>query len=361
MVAQRPLRGEIEVVPRIIRPLCEHRGRFFITGYGEENTMKPLTSIIILTLVLTMGLSGTAFAAEDQPLIGIIQIVDHVALDAARQGFIDTLAENGYMDGETVALDYRNAQGSPDILSSIADHFVAAEADLVLAIATPSAQTMAGKTDTIPILATAVTDFVVARLAQSDEAPGYNVSGTTDMNPIKEQIELLKRLVPDAQSVGLLYTASEDNSVLQAAIAREIIEDMGMAYVEVTVHNSNDVQQATLDIMERCDAIYIPTDNVFASAMPVVYEVAAANNKPVFCGEAGMTMGGGVATVGIDYYQLGRQTGLMALKVLNDGADVSAMPIEKQTNYSYTVNQTFADAIGVAIPEDLAAYAQEME
>ncbi len=229
----------------------------------------------------------------------------------------------------------------------------------MLAIATPSAQSMAGKTESIPILGTAITDYVSARLAQSDDKPGYNVSGTTDMNPIKEQIELIKRMLPDTKTIGLLYTASEDNSVLQAQIAREVIEGMGMAYTEVTVHNSNEVQQATQSIMDKCDAIYIPTDNVFASAMSLVYEVALSNKKPVFAGEAGMTMGGGLATLGVNYYNLGHQTGLMALKVLA-GEPVADMPIERQTEFDYTVNKTFCDALGIAIPEDLLPYAQEM-
>lgn len=322
--------------------------------------MKTLRKSIALILALTLSLTVfSVFAERDKPLIGIIQIVDHVALDAARQGFIDALAENGYKDGETVTLDYRNAQGSPDVLASIADHFVAENANLVLAIATPSAQTMAGKTESIPILGTAITDYVSARLAQSDDKPGYNVSGTTDMNPIKEQIELIKRMLPDTKTIGLLYTASEDNSVLQAQIAREVIEGMGMAYTEVTVHNSNEVQQATQSIMDKCDAIYIPTDNVFASAMSLVYEVALSNKKPVFAGEAGMTMGGGLATLGVNYYNLGHQTGLMAIKVLA-GEPVADMPIERQTDFDYTVNKTFCDALGIAIPEDLLPYAQEM-
>ncbi len=323
--------------------------------------MKTLRKSIALILALTLSLTVfSVFAERDKPLIGIIQIVDHVALDAARQGFIDALAENGYKDGETVTLDYRNAQGSPDVLASIADHFVAENANLVLAIATPSAQTMAGKTESIPILGTAITDYVSARLAQSDDKPGYNVSGTTDMNPIKEQIELIKRMLPDTKTIGLLYTASEDNSVLQAQIAREVIEGMGMAYTEVTVHNSNEVQQATQSIMDKCDAIYIPTDNVFASAMSLVYEVALSNKKPVFAGEAGMTMGGGAVPWASTTTTWGTRPSAMALKVLVEQAVDRDLPIRRQTDFDYTVNKTFCDALGIAIPEDLLPYAQEM-
>ena len=321
------------------------------------NKLRRSLALVLALLVLTS--SAAVLAETEKPVIGILQYVEHVALDAARDGFVDALSENGYKDGENITLDVRNAQASPDILSSIADHFVSVDAKLVLAIATPAAQTMAAKSETIPILATAITDFVVARLAKSNEEPGYNITGTTDMNPIKEQIELLKRLVPEAKTVGVLYTASEDNSVLQAQVAKEVIESLGMQYEEVTVHNANDVQQATTSIVEQCDAIYIPTDNIFASAMPVVYEVAVANKKPVIAGESGMVMAGGLATLGIDYYNLGHQTGLMAIEVLG-GADVSTMPIQSQKEFSYTINKTMADAIGLTIPEDLAPFAKEM-
>lgn len=317
--------------------------------------MKRALSIALCLCLPLLSLS--AFAERDKPLIGIIQIVDHPALDAARKGFLDALEENGLKDGEQITVDYRNAQGSQDVLSSIADHFVASNADLVLAIATPSAQTMAGKTRKIPILGTAITDYVSAQLVDSNEAPGGNVSGTSDMNPIQEQIELMVKMVPGLKTIGLLYTASEANSVLQISKAKEIIEGLGLQHVEVTVHNTNDVQQATASILDRCEAIYIPTDNVFASAMPVVQLVTVPRKMPVFCGDANMVLVGGAATKGLDYYRLGYQTGLMALKVLKEGADVSGMPIEWLKDAQYVVNKTICDAIGLEIPEDLMPYA----
>ncbi|MDK2962577.1 MAG: putative tryptophan/tyrosine transport system substrate-binding protein [Eubacteriaceae bacterium] len=161
--------------------------------------------------------------------------MDHVALDAARDGFIDGLADNGYVDGDNIIIDLQNAQGDQSNLATISDGFVSNNEDLVLAIATPAAQSIAGKTTEIPILGTAITDYETARLVDSNEAPGGNVSGTTDMNPIAEQIDLLVKLVPDAKTVGVLYTSSEDNSVVQAQIAKEAIEAAGLSYVEVTV------------------------------------------------------------------------------------------------------------------------------
>ncbi len=319
--------------------------------------MKKMLALILVMILACMPMA--AMASEAQKTIGVIQYVQHVALDSARDGFVKALSDNGFVDGENIALDIQNAQADASNLATISDRFVANEVDLVLAIATPAAQSIAGKTTEIPILGTAITDYVVARLVDANELPGTNVSGTTDMNPVADQIKLIKELFPETKTVGVLYTSSEDNSVLQAKMAREAIEAEGMAYTEVTVTNSNDVQQATQSIVDSCDAIYIPTDNVFASSMPVVYEVATAAKKPLIGGESGMVKGGGLATLGINYYELGYQTGLMAVRVLG-GEDVSKMPIETATKMDYTFNATYAEAIGFEIPEKYQTYAEPM-
>ena len=323
--------------------------------------MKTFRKLILLTLALVLAVPAatTLHAENDIPKIGIIQIIEHAALDAAREGFLEALKENGFEDGKNIMIDYRNAQGNPDILSSIADHFVGQEVDLVLAIATSAAQTMAGKTETIPILGTAITDYVDARLVESNEKPGYNVSGTTDMNPIKEQIALIKEMAPDTKSVGLLYTASEDNSVTQARIAKAFIEEAGMTYTEVLINNSNDVQQAAESLVEQVDALYIPTDNIVASSMPIVHEAAMRKKIPIFCSEGGQVEAGGTATHGISYFELGKQTGLMAIEVLN-GADISTMPIQAQTEYTYLINKSMCEAIGLTIPEALLPFAVDI-
>lgn len=330
--------------------------------------MKKLTSLLaiilsLLTLVVGCGNQNTDSKNTDSGnvSIGIIQYMDHVALDAAREGFIAALKDNGYVEGENLSIDYQNAQGDQSNLSTISDRFVSNKVDLVLAIATPAAQSISGKTTEIPILATAVTDYEAAKLVDSNEAPGGNVTGTTDMNPIKEQIELLVKLVPDVKTIGLLYTSSEDNSIVQANIAKEVIESLGFSHVEVTVTNSNDVQQATQSIVEQCDAIYIPTDNTFASAMPVVHGVTAESKTPVICGESGMVNNGGLATLGINYYDLGYQTGLMAVKVLKGEAEPATMPIESANKFDFAINGTVAEEIGIEIPDDLKEYVFEAE
>jgi putative ABC transport system substrate-binding protein len=320
-----------------------------------------LAAISLLVLLAGCSSASNSNTSDKHYQIGIIQYMDHSALDAAREGFVQALADNGYVDGENITIDVQNAQGDQSNLSTISDRFVSNNEDLVLAIATPAAQSIAGKTTEIPILATAVTDYVAAKLVDSNEAPGGNVSGTTDMNPIKEQIDLLVKLVPDAETVGVLYTSSEDNSILQAAIAKECIEDLGLAYVEVTVTNSNDVQQATQSIVDMCDAIYIPTDNVFASAMPVVHGVTSESKTPVICGESGMVTSGGLATLGINYKDLGYQTGLMAIKILTGEAQTATMPIESATGFDFAINGTVAEEIGLTIPDDLQQYVIDEE
>ena len=319
--------------------------------------MKKMLALILVMILALMPMA--AMAGEAKKTIGVIQYVQHVALDSAREGFVKALSDNGFVDGENIALDIQNAQADASNLATISDRFVANNVDLVLAIATPAAQSIAGKTTEIPILGTAITDYVVARLVDANELPGTNVSGTTDMNPVADQIKLIKELFPETKTVGVLYTSSEDNSVLQAKMAREAIEAEGMAYTEVTVTNSNDVQQATQSIVDSCDAIYIPTDNVFASSMPVVYEVATAAKKPLIGGESGMVKSGGLATLGINYYELGYQTGLMAVRVLG-GEDISKMPIETAAKMDYTFNATYAEAIGFEIPEKYQAFAEPM-
>ncbi|MHC1786090.1 MAG: ABC transporter substrate-binding protein [Christensenellales bacterium] len=315
--------------------------------------MKHLKRLLTLALVAALLIPASLALAEAKvPLIGVVQLVQHVALDSAYQGFVDALKANGYEDGKNIRIDYQNAQASSDILASIADRFIAEKVDLILAIATPAAQTMAGKTETIPILGTAITDYVDSKLAKSNEEPGFNVSGTTDMNPIQDQIALLKQLVPEAKTVGLLYTGSEDNSVLQARIATQAIEALGMSVREVKINNSNDVQQAAISLADQVDVFYLPTDNVVASAMAIVAEVTLGKKIPVICGEAGMVDAGGTATLGISYYNLGYQTGIMAIDVLG-GADVSKMPIQAQSEFEYRFNLENAKTIGLTIPQDL--------
>ncbi len=320
--------------------------------------MKRLMTLLAALLVLALMLP---VAAETKtPIIGVLQYVQHPALDAARDGFIKGLADEGFVDGQNIKLDIQNAQADQATASTIADHFIGQNTDLVLAIATPAAQALANKSTTLPILATAVTDFVSAGLVQSNEAPGFNVSGTTDMNPVEAQVRLAKRLLPDAKTLGLLYTSSEINSKIQADLAKAEAEKLGLKVVEVTVNNSNDVQQAAINILEQVDVLYVPTDNIIAASMPLVAEEALTRKVPIVVGEAGQVEGGGTATEGLSYFKLGEQTGHMAAKILRLEAKVGEMPIETQSEFETLINKTFMDAIGLEIPEDLLPFAKEI-
>lgn len=320
--------------------------------------MKKLFLILALLLGLTLALP--ALAADKVPLVGILQFVQHPALDAAREGFVKGLEDAGFQDGVNIKLDYQNGQASQDICASIADQFIAAPVDLALAIATPAVQALAGKTESIPILGTAVTDFVQAKLVDTNEHPKFNVSGTSDMNPVAEQIELVKRLAPEAKVLGLLYTSSEVNSQIQAGLAKAKAEELGLSVVEVTVNNTNDVQQAAINILDQVDVLYIPTDNIVASSIALVVEEALARKIPIAGSEGAHVHGGGTFTRGIDYFKLGEQTGHMAARILKGEAQVSEMPVERQSQFDYLINKTYMDALGLEIPEDLLPFAIEV-
>ena len=312
-----------------------------------------MASALMLSLAGCSQTSGSSSSGEAETLrIGIIQPMEHESLDAAREGFVQALADHGYTDGDTIVLDYQNAQGDSSALLTISQRFVGDDCDLVLATGTGAAQSIASQTSEIPVLITAVTDPVDAGLVQSSEAPGTNVTGTNDMNPIREQLELIPEILPDAQTVGLLYTSSEDNSILQIEEAKAILEEMNLDYVEQTVTGSNDVQQAVQSIVTRSDAIYIPTDNTFASAMPLVGSVVMESGTPVICGATGMVEAGGLITLGLNYYNLGYQTGEMAAQVL-EGADPASMPVQSQNQYDYVVNEEMLSALGMELPQSL--------
>lgn len=309
--------------------------------------------MLVVSMVLVLTLTGCAGSKNMK--IGILQFVEHPALDASREGFVQALKDNGYEDGKNITIDVQNAQADSANLLTICQRFVNNKEDLILAIATPAAQAIVAETSTIPILGTAVTDYVGAKLVNSNEAPGGNISGTNDMSPIKEQVDLLIKLVPEAKTIGLLYTSSEDNSVIQAGIVKEACTTLGLTVVEATVTNSNDVQQVTQSLVGKVDAIYIPTDNVLASAMPIVSEITTEAKIPTICGESNMVISGGLATLGINYYNLGYQTGEMAVKILKGEAKTATMPIESLKDYDFTINGDVAEAMGITIPADLTS------
>ncbi len=285
--------------------------------------------------------------------IGVIQLVEHSALDANYKGFVDGLAEAGYIDGKTIKIDYQNAQGEQANCVTIAEKLINDKDDLIFAIATPAAQAVANLTKDIPILISSVTDPESAKLVQKNEAPGTNVSGTSDLTPCATQISLLKKLVPDVKTVGMLYCSSEQNSHFQIKLAEKACEELGLKYIEGTVSNSNEIQQVTQSLCGKVDAIYSPTDNMIAAGMTLVAQIANENKIPTICGEPGMVDAGGFATYGINYYELGKQTAKMAVKILKGEATPATMPIEYLQTCDLKINEKTAEILGITIPQDL--------
>ena len=251
--------------------------------------------------------------AQERYKIGIVQIVEHPALDSAREGFIEGLKDEGFVEGDNVVFDFKNAQGEMATAVTICEGFVADKVDLILAIATPCAQAAATATDEIPILITAVTDPVEAGVVKSLEEPGTNVTGTTDMNPVKEQLELIKEINPAVQKVGVIYNSSEVNSVVQVNMAKNVAPGLGINIVEAVATNSGEVGTAAESLVGKVDAIYLPTDNTVISALRSVVRVAEDHDILLVPGEVESVANGGVATLGITYKGLGYQTGLMAM------------------------------------------------
>jgi putative ABC transport system substrate-binding protein len=317
-------------------------------------------SLVILSCLLACSalVLSCGNAASKVKKIGVVQLVEHAALDASYQGFVDGLKAAGYEDGKNIKLDFQNAQGEQANCATIAQKLINDKSDLILAIATPAAQAVANLTKKIPILVTAVTDPATAKLVASNDAPGGNVSGTSDLNPVEAQIKLILQLVPKAKTIGFIYNSSEQNSKFQVDLAKAAADKLGLKYIDATVSNSNELQQVTQSLVGKVQAVYAPTDNMVAAGMPTVSGVLTPAKIPVICGEGGMVKAGGLATYGINYYELGKQTATMAVAILKDGKKPADMPIQYQQNLDFTVNTDIAKKIGITIPADLLAKAK---
>lgn len=321
----------------------------------SEGTKMQISRWMKTAAVAAMVSAALTGCGEDKKTeapktIGIVQLVEHDALDAANRGITDALKERGV----TMEIDRQNAQADQSNLRNIAQRFVSHNYPLIFAIATPAAQTVANATSTTPIVATAVTDFAVAKLVKDNAKPGTNVTGSSDMNPIAAQTELLLKLVPNAKTVGTIYNSSEINSQLQIDILRKELEKHGVALAEATISSVNDIQQAAQSLVGKVDVMYVPTDNVVASSMPTLYRVTQAAKLAVVAGEAGMVKSGATATVAVDYYNLGKIAGNMGADILEGKAKPQDMPIRYQTEFNVVLNEPIVKELGLTVPEDVA-------
>ena len=305
--------------------------------------------------------SGSGSGGQKAVKVGIVQLVEHNALDAANKGFVDGLKERGYEEGKNLTIDRQNAQADQSNLQNIAQRFVNDKVNLICAIATPAAQTVANATKDIPIVGTAITDYQGAKLVASNNEPKGNVTGTSDMNPIKEQIDLLMKIAPNAKTIGTIYCSSEVNSEVQVKAMKEYAESRGLRVEVATISTVNDIQQAAQSLVDKVDIFYEPTDNIIASAMPTLVAITDPAKKAVICGEPNMVKAGGLATYGIDYYKLGVQTGHMAADILDGKSKPASMAIEMAKDLKVTINKKNAAALGLTIPADLLKDADIIE
>ena len=311
--------------------------------------MKKLLAVLIAVLLCL----GTGAMAEKTYHVGVCQLVQHVALDAATQGFMDALKDKL---GDKVAFDVQNASGDSNTCSTIVNNFISSGVDLIMANATPALQAAVAATGDIPILGTSVTDYATALdIDDWSGATGMNVSGTSDLAPLEQQAEMLHELFPDAKKVGLLYCSAEPNSKYQVDVITGYLTAMGYACAEYTFADSNDVASVTQNACDGSDVLYIPTDNTAASCTEAIRNVVEPALKPVIAGEEGLCAGCGVATLSISYYDLGYATGEMAYEVLVNGADVAAMDVRFAPNVTKEYNAELSALLGVQIPADYVA------
>lgn len=336
--------------------------------------MKKMLKITAVLLALAMVIALAACGGKTEPAstgtdaqsvssdktfkIGVIQLLEHDALNANYQGFLDKI--NELLPGQ-VEIDYQNAQGEQTNCTTIVNKFVSDGVDMIFAIATPAAQAAKTATSDIPILISSVTDPAEAGLVASNEAPGANLTGTSDLNPIEQQSDLLLQLVPDAKNVGVFYNSGEDNSIFQYNLAKEALEAKGITVTAYTVSDATQLETVAQSAVGKIDAAYIGTDNLIASSMGTVSKVLTEAGVPIICGEANMVENGGTATYGLNYYNLGVKTAEMAYEVLANGADTATMAIQylPAEELDFTVNEDILAQLGIELPADLAAQLAE--
>ena len=316
---------------------------------------KTLAIILCLVMVLSMvGCGGSsAPAKKDTFVVGICQLVQHEALDAATKGFKDAIIAEL---GDKVTFNEQNASGDSATCATICNQFVSEKVDLIMANATPALQAAAASTDSIPILGTSVTDYATALdISDWTGATGKNISGTSDLAPLDGQAAMFSELLPDAQNIGILFCSAEANSKYQADKVEALLKDAGFNVKLFTFADSNDIANVVSAACSECDALYIPTDNTAAAATETISNVALPAEKPIICGEEGLCAGCGIATLSISYYDLGFATGKMAVEILKNGKDVSTMEVQFAPNFTKKFNADICSALGITVPADYVA------
>lgn len=324
------------------------------TKMRKKNLIGLLIAVMLVAGLLTGcgGGGGDTAESAELPIVGIVQIVEHPSLDTIRESILDQLAEEGFIDGETITVDYQNAQNEQSNLKTICQKFASNHYDLIIAIATPSAQAALGETSKIPIIFSAVTDPIAAELVDDPSAPGGNITGTSDAVSAQMIMDLAKEITPDIKTIGALYNSSEVNSVSVINDLKEYAAANGLTVVEAPVTSASEVQQSATFLAGKADAVFSPIDNTVASTMPIVAKTLNEAKIPFYVGADSMVNDGGLATYGINYTILGQETGKMAAQVLN-GTDPGTIPVMTMQDMDIYINQNTADELGVTFPQSV--------
>ncbi|HTN33775.1 MAG TPA: ABC transporter substrate-binding protein [Marinobacter sp.] len=315
------------------------------------------------TLRTLIGASLLAAAslvhAQESRIVAITQIVEHPALDAVYQGVKDELAEEGYVEGKNLTIMYESAQGNSAIAAQIARKFIGENPDVIVAIATPSAQTVAAAAKNIPVVFSAVTDPVGAKLVNSLEVPGANITGVSDMLPIERHLDMLLRAVPNAKRIGTVYNPGEANAVSLVGLLENALKARGLTLVKAAATKTSEVLGAARSLVGKVDAIYLTTDNTVISAAEAVISVGERADIPVFAADTATVERGAVAALGFDYYSHGRQTGKMVVRILK-GANTADMPVETMDTLDLFVNPAAAERMDITLPDEFIKEAKEV-
>lgn len=321
--------------------------------------MKAGRIIAAAALAGSMLLTSTTVAAK-VATVAVSQIVEHPALDAARQGLLDGLKEQGYVEGENLKFEYKTAQGNPAIAVQIARQFVGENPDVLVGIATPSAQALLAATKSIPIVFTAVTDPVGAKLVSQLSHPGKNVTGLSDLSPINQHVELMQEILPNLKTIGVVYNPGEANAVSLVELLKKSAKDHGLTIVEATALKSADVQSATQAIASKSDIIYAPTDNTVASAIEGMIVAANQAKTPVFGGATSYVKSGAIASLGFDYYQVGKQTAQYVVEILK-GDKPGDLAVKVAQGSDLAINETAAKLLAITIPKPVLERATSVQ
>lgn len=312
-------------------------------------------------VVLVFSLLGVCLCpsfADTRKHVAITQIVEHPSLDAIRRGIVDALQNNGFTVGKNLRLDYQNAQGNPATAAQIARLFVGNAPDVIVAISTPSAQAVAAVAQHIPVVFSAVSDPIGAKLVSTRDQPGGNITGTSDLSPIAEQLDLIQKITPNVKKVGVIYNPGEANSVSLLALLKDLAPTRGYTVIESVAPRSGEVLSAARNLVGKADVIYIPLDNTVVSALEAVIKVGIETKLPVYSADTDSVQRGAVASLGFNYYDVGRQTGRQVVRILN-GEKPGDIPVEPVHKLNLFLNLEAAEAMGVTIPPALveeAAY-----